>query len=124
MIYAATAPKSNAAYMAFGQAMDVARKAGSLLPPKHILNAPTGLMKQEGYGSGYEYDHDTAEAFSGQDYFPEALGHQTFYDPPERGFGGKSASGSTTGPSSGASGDRPRAGYSLLPFSLNSCRRR
>jgi putative ATPase len=86
VIYAATAPKSNAAYAAFGQAMDVARKAGSLLPPKHILNAPTGLMKQEGYGSGYEYDHDTPEAFSGQDYFPEALGRRTFYDPPERGF--------------------------------------
>jgi putative ATPase len=86
VIYAATAPKSNAAYTAFGQAMDVAKKAGSLLPPKHILNAPTGLMKQEGYGSGYEYDHDTADAFSGQDYFPEALGRHTFYDPPERGF--------------------------------------
>jgi putative ATPase len=56
------------------------------LPPKHILNAPTKLMKTEGYGSGYEYDHDTAEAFSGQDYFPEKLGRQKFYDPPERGF--------------------------------------
>jgi putative ATPase len=86
VIYVATAPKSNAAYTAFGRAMEVARKAGSLLPPKHILNAPTGLMKQEGYGSGYEYDHDRAEAFSGQDYFPEALGRQTFYDPPDRGF--------------------------------------
>jgi putative ATPase len=86
VIYVATAPKSNAAYAAFGRAMEVAKKAGSLLPPKHILNAPTGLMKQEGYGSGYEYDHDTAEAFSGQDYFPETLGRQTFYDPPERGF--------------------------------------
>ena len=56
------------------------------LPPKHILNAPTKLMKTEGYGSGYEYDHDAAEAFSGQDYFPEQLGRQKFYDPPERGF--------------------------------------
>ena len=59
---------------------------GSLLPPKHILNAPTNLMKSEGYGRGYAYDHDAEEAFSGQDYFPEELGRQTFYDPPERGF--------------------------------------
>jgi putative ATPase len=86
VIYIATAPKSNAAYMAYGAAMRVAKEAGSLLPPKHILNAPTRLMKQEGYGSGYEYDHDAEEAFSGQDYFPEGLGRQTFYDPPERGF--------------------------------------
>ena len=56
------------------------------MPPKHILNAPTKLMKSEGYGSGYEYDHDAEDAFSGQDYFPEALGRQQFYDPPERGF--------------------------------------
>src|SRR4051812_2178971 len=86
VIYIATAPKSNAAYVAFGAAMRIAKEAGSLLPPKHILNAPTKLMKSEGYGSGYEYDHDTEEAFSGQDYFPEALGRQTFYDPPDRGF--------------------------------------
>jgi putative ATPase len=86
VIYVATAPKSNAAYAAYGQAMEVARNAGSLLPPKHILNAPTGLMRAEGYGRGYAYDHDQADAFSGQDYFPEALGRRTFYDPPERGF--------------------------------------
>jgi putative ATPase len=86
VIYLATAPKSNAAYSAFGAAMRTAREAGSLLPPKHILNAPTGLMKTEGYGSGYEYDHDAPEAFSGQDYFPESLGRRQFYDPPERGF--------------------------------------
>jgi putative ATPase len=86
VIYIATAPKSNAAYMAYGQAMEVAKSAGSLLPPKHILNAPTRLMKSEGYGSGYEYDHAAPEAFSGQNYFPEALGRRTFYDPPERGF--------------------------------------
>src|SRR5213595_371477 len=86
VIYIATAPKSNAAYKAFGAAMRAAKDGGSLLPPKHILNSPTKLMKSEGYGSGYEYDHDTAEAFSGQDYFPEALGRQTFYDPPDRGF--------------------------------------
>ena len=86
VIYIATAPKSNAAYMAFGAAMRTAKEAGSLLPPKHILNAPTKLMKTEGYGSGYEYDHDASEAFSGQDYFPEQLGRRQFYVPPERGF--------------------------------------
>jgi putative ATPase len=86
VIYVATAPKSNAAYTAYGQAMRVAREAGSLLPPKHILNAPTRLMKTEGYGRGYAYDHDQEDAFSGQDYFPEGLERQTFYDPPERGF--------------------------------------
>jgi putative ATPase len=86
VIYVATAPKSNAAYAAFGAAMRTAKEAGSLLPPKHILNAPTRLMQSEGYGAGYEYDHDAADAFSGQNYFPESLGRQTFYDPPERGF--------------------------------------
>jgi putative ATPase len=86
VIYVATAPKSNAAYLAYGAAMRTAREAGSLLPPKHILNAPTGLMKSEGYGADYQYDHDAPEAFSGQDYFPEALGRRQFYDPPERGF--------------------------------------
>src|SRR5438128_8467224 len=86
VIYVATAPKSNAAYTAYGAAMRTAREAGSLLPPKHILNAPTRLMKSEGYGRGYAYDHDEEEAFSGQDYFPEALGRQKFYDPPDRGF--------------------------------------
>jgi putative ATPase len=86
VIYVATAPKSNAAYLAYGAAMRTAKEAGSLLPPKHILNAPTKLMKSEGYGRGYAYDHDAEEAFSGQDYFPEALGRQQFYDPPERGF--------------------------------------
>ena len=86
VLYVATAPKSNAAYMAFGAAKRVAKEAGSLLPPKHILNAPTKLMQSEGYGAGYDYDHDAPDAFSGQDYFPEALGRQTFYDPPERGF--------------------------------------
>jgi putative ATPase len=86
VIYVATAPKSNAAYRAYGAAMRTAKEAGSLLPPKHILNAPTRLMRSEGYGAGYDYDHDAPEAFSGQDYFPEQLGRQTFYDPPERGF--------------------------------------
>jgi len=86
VIYVATAPKSNAGYTAFGAAMHTAKVAGSLLPPKHILNAPTKLMQAEGYGRGYHYDHDEEEAFSGQNYFPEALARQQFYDPPERGF--------------------------------------
>ena len=86
VIYVATAPKSNAAYTAYGEAMRVAKEAGSLLPPKHILNAPTRLMKTEGYGRGYAYDHDADEAFSGQNYFPDALERRTFYDPPDRGF--------------------------------------
>jgi putative ATPase len=85
-VYLATAPKSNAVYTAFKGAMRAAKENGSLLPPKHILNAPTKLMKDESYGKGYEYDHDAPEAFSGQDYFPEKMCRQTFYDPPERGF--------------------------------------
>jgi putative ATPase len=86
VIYVATAPKSNAVYKAFGAAKRVAKEGGSLLPPKHILNSPTRLMQAEGYGEGYQYDHDTPDGFSGQDYFPEALGRRTFYDPPDRGF--------------------------------------
>ncbi|HUH48299.1 MAG TPA: replication-associated recombination protein A, partial [Mycoplana sp.] len=85
-VYIATAPKSNAVYTAFKAATRTAKENGSLLPPKHILNAPTKLMKGEGYGDGYRYDHDEPDAFSGQDYFPEKLGRRTFYDPPERGF--------------------------------------
>ncbi|KPH04736.1 replication-associated recombination protein A [Rhizobium acidisoli] len=85
-VYLATAPKSNAVYTAFKAASQAAKQNGSLLPPKHILNAPTKLMKGEGYGEGYRYDHDEPDAFSGQDYFPEKMGRQTFYDPPERGF--------------------------------------
>ena len=86
VLYVATAPKSNAGYAAYGAAKQVAKSAGSLVPPKHILNAPTNLMKSEGYGRGYSYDHDTEEAFSGQNYFPDALPRQQFYNPPERGF--------------------------------------
>ena len=86
VIYVATAPKSNAAYRAYNAAMRTAKEGGSLLPPKHILNAPTRLMRSEGYGTGYDYDHDAPDAFSGQDYFPEQLGRQKFYEPPERGF--------------------------------------
>ena len=75
-----------AAYVAWKSAVRVAKDAGSLAPPKTILNAPTRFMKSEGYGAGYDYDHDAPHAFSGQDYWPEALGRKTFYDPPERGF--------------------------------------
>jgi putative ATPase len=86
LVYIATAPKSNAVYTAYKTAVATARETGSLMPPKHILNAPTKLMKDVGYGGGYQYDHDTPEAFSGQDYFPETMGRTQFYDPPERGF--------------------------------------
>ncbi len=86
VIYVATAPKSNAAYTAFSGAMKRARETGSLPPPKTILNAPTKLMKQQEYGSGYRYDHDEPEAFSGQNYFPDAMGRVTLYSPAERGF--------------------------------------
>jgi len=85
-VYLATAPKSNALYTAYKSAFRAAKENGSLLPPKHILNAPTKLMKEEGYSSGYQYDHDMPDAFSGQDYFPETMGRQKFYDPPDRGF--------------------------------------
>ncbi len=85
-VYLATAPKSNALYKAFKAATRTAKEHGSLAPPRHILNAPTKLMKTEGYGEGYAYDHDQPDAFSGQDYFPEALGRRRFYDPPDRGF--------------------------------------
>jgi putative ATPase len=86
VVYVATAPKSNAVYKAFGAARRTAKEGGSLLPPKHILNAPTKLMQEEGYSEGYQYDHDAPDAFSGQNYFPDELGRKTFYDPPERGF--------------------------------------
>ena len=86
-IYLATAPKSNAAYVAYKAAMRAAKEHGSLSPPKHILNAPTKLMQSEGYGSGYAYDHDTEEGFSGQDYFPEEFdARPQYYEPPDRGF--------------------------------------
>ena len=86
VIYLATAPKSNASYVAIGAAMRAAKEYGSLMPPKHILNAPTKLMKDIGYGEGYAYDHDTAEGFSGQNYFPDGMARQEFYQPVERGF--------------------------------------
>src|SRR5437762_7390933 len=86
VIYLATAPKWNAAYMAFGEAQRMARETGSLMPPKHILNAPTRLMRDLGYGSGYVYDHATEEGFSGQNYFPDSVPRRNFYRPGERGF--------------------------------------
>ena len=86
VLYLATAPKSNAGYVAFGEAQGAARETGSLMPPKHILNAPTRLMRDLGYGKGYAYDHDTEEGFSGQSYFPEEIERQLFYDPADRGF--------------------------------------
>jgi putative ATPase len=86
VIYLATAPKSNASYVAIGAAMRAAREYGSLMPPKHILNAPTKLMKEIGYGDGYEYDPDSADGFSGQNYFPDGMKRQEFYRPVERGF--------------------------------------
>jgi len=86
LIYLATAPKSNAAYKAYKLSMDAAKKSGSLMPPKHILNAVTNLMKDQSYGDGYIYDHDTPEGFSGQNYFPDDMPRETFYDPPQRGF--------------------------------------
>ncbi len=85
-VYLATAPKSNAVYTAFKAAMADARRNGSLLPPKEILNAPTKLMGEEGYGAGYRYDHDEPDAFSGQDYFPPEIGRRRYYAPVQRGF--------------------------------------
>jgi ATPase related to the helicase subunit of the Holliday junction resolvase len=86
VIYVATAPKSNAAYVAFGAAKRTAKEAGSLLPPKHILNAPTRLMKDEGYGSGYDYDHDAPDAFSWPGLFPGSTRPSDLLRPAERGF--------------------------------------
>jgi putative ATPase len=90
-LYLATAPKSNAAYMAQKTAWRSAKETGSLMPPPHILNAPTRLMKDIGYGKDYAYDHDAEEGFSGQDYWPEGMDPQTFYEPAERGFEAKIA---------------------------------
>jgi putative ATPase len=88
-LYLATAPKSNAAYMAQKAAWRSAKETGSLMPPMHILNAPTKLMKTVGYGKGYAYDHSAEEGFSGQDYWPEGMERQNFYEPTDRGFEAK-----------------------------------
>jgi putative ATPase len=86
VIYLATAPKSNAVYVALGAAKRAAAEYGSLMPPAHILNAPTKLMKNLGYGKGYEYDHEAQDGFSGQNYFPDDMARQNFYAPKETGF--------------------------------------
>jgi putative ATPase len=86
VVYLGTAPKSNAVYTAFGAARSAAKATGSLMPPAHILNAPTKLMKTLGYGAGYEYDHGAEEAFSGQNYFPDGMNRERFYRPKDRGF--------------------------------------
>jgi putative ATPase len=86
VLYLAIAPKSNAAYRAFGAAMAAAERTGSLMPPRHILNAPTRLMQEQGYGRGYVYDHDTSSGVSGQDYFPEGMRREQFYAPGDRGY--------------------------------------
>ncbi|MBF9037717.1 MAG: replication-associated recombination protein A [Paracoccaceae bacterium] len=86
VIYLALAPKSNAAYVAYKAARKLAAQTGSLAPPKHILNAPTKLMKEQGYGAGYAYDHDAEDGFSGQNYFPDTITRPSLYDPVERGF--------------------------------------
>lgn len=85
VIHLATAPKSNAAYVAYKAARASAAETGSLMPPKHILNAPTGLMKEQGYGAGYAYDHDTEEGVSGQNYFPDDMERPRFYAPKGEG---------------------------------------
>ncbi|MGH6914069.1 MAG: replication-associated recombination protein A, partial [Geminicoccales bacterium] len=84
-LHLALAPKSNATYRAFGEAMQAARESGSLMPPMQILNAPTRLMKDLGYGGGYAYDHDAPDRFSGQDYFPDGMERRTFYRPTDQG---------------------------------------
>ena len=86
IIYLGCAPKSNSAYTAWSAARKAAREYGSLMPPAHILNAPTRLMKELGYGKNYAYDHDAPDAFSGQNYFPDNMPRRQFYRPPERGF--------------------------------------
>jgi putative ATPase len=86
VVYLALAPKSNAAYVAYKAAREAARTTGSLGPPKHILNAPTRMMKDQGYGAGYAYDHDAEDGFSGQDYFPEGMKRPVWYAPKDRGF--------------------------------------
>lgn len=86
VVYLALAPKSNAVYSAYKAARAAARDTGSLMPPKHILNAPTKLMKDLGYNAGYAYDHDAEDGFSGQNYFPDGMKRPVFYLPPERGF--------------------------------------
>ena len=86
IIYLALAPKSNANYVAYKAARNSAKSTGSAMPPKHILNAPTSMMKDQGYGEGYAYDHDAEDGFSGANYFPDTMSRARFYEPKERGF--------------------------------------
>ena len=86
VVYLSLSPKSNSIYTAYGDAKRIASETGHLDPPKHILNAPTRLMKEFGFGQEYQYDHDTPQAFSGDEYFPDGLAHRHFYKPVERGF--------------------------------------
>ena len=86
VLYLATAPKSNAVYGAYKASVRAAGEHGSLMPPKHILNAPTGMMREQGYGAGYAYDHDAEDGFSGQNYFPDGMARAEFYQPAARGF--------------------------------------
>ncbi len=126
VIYLATAPKSNAAYVAYKAAMRTAKEAGSLTPPRTILNAPTKLMKTEGYGAGYAYDHDAPDAFSGQDYWPKSSAASISTSPSTAVSSARSGSGWTGGRSSGKSGERKRAGsaYPLPPLILRRLRMR
>ncbi|MFQ3233283.1 MAG: putative ATPase [Sulfitobacter litoralis] len=86
LTYLALAPKSNAAYVAYKAARRAAKQTGSAPPPKHIMNAPTKMMKEQGYGAGYAYDHDAEDGFSGQNYFPDGMERPQLYQPVERGF--------------------------------------
>jgi putative ATPase len=86
LVFLASAPKSNAVYVAYKKSRTSAKKHGSLMPPKHILNAPTAMMKDQGYGDGYQYDHDAENGFSGQNYFPETMNREIFYAPKGDGF--------------------------------------
>jgi putative ATPase len=85
VVHLATAPKSNASYVGLKKARAAARETGSLMPPKHILNAPTGMMKDQGYGKGYQYDHDAEGSFSGQNYFPDEMDRPEYYTPKGQG---------------------------------------
>ena len=120
VVYLATAPKSNAAYVAYGAAMRAAKEHGSLAPPKHILNAPTKLMEQEGYGEGYDYDHDTAEGFSGQNYFPDGWRASSSTTRPSAASSARSGNGWSIGPSCARSAESRRHGAPAARYAASS----